>query len=40
MMVVTMAYSKYDSPFMPIKAISQDHNTIMHFLKRGKPLVS
>jgi hypothetical protein len=40
MMVVTMAYSKYDSPFMLTKAISQDHNTIMYFLKIDISLVS
>lgn len=33
MMVATMVYSKFDSPFTLTKAIPQDHNTIMPFLK-------
>jgi len=37
MMVVTMAY---DSQFMLTKTMSQDHNTIMYFLKTDKSLVS
>jgi len=40
MMVVKMAYSKYDSPFMLTKAMSQDRNTLMYFLKIDKSLVS
>ena len=40
MLVLTMAYNKYDPPFMLTKAMRQDHWTAKYFQKTNNSLVT